>query len=466
MPAYLGIPYAAPPFGADRMRPPRPAAPWDGVRDATAYGPTVPKSEYPAPLRPYLIEPVIAGDDCLNLNVWTPDPGAGGLPVLVWLHGGGFTSGSGAVGAYRGSAFARDGVVCVTINYRLQAEGFLHLPDGTGNLGLLDQIAALEWVRDDIAAFGGDPARVTVAGQSAGAMSVATLLAVPRAAGLFRAAITQSGAAWNTLDAPTGAKVAAALAAELGVPLSREAIAAVPPGRVLAASEAVTQRIQASSDRDGWGRLALTSLPFAPVVDGDVLPRDPQAAIADGAGHRVPLLTGTTEEEARLPLVTSGALAAIGAAEVRATSEAHGVAPRPQPGDSPGDVLARVLTDSFYRIPALRLAEARAATAPTWMYRFDLRSTAAGGLLGAAHAVDLAFTFDTLDSPDAALLVGDSASPAVAAVMHTAWVCFVRDLDPGWPRYLPPTRTTMLFGEHPHTVDDPYGDLLSTWRVT
>ncbi|GAB7044749.1 carboxylesterase family protein [Catenuloplanes niger JCM 9533] len=465
VPAYLGIPYAAPPFGARRMRPPHPAEPWDGVRDATRYGPTVPKSEYPATLRQYLIEPTIAGDDCLNLNVWTPDPGAGGLPVLVWIHGGGFTSGSGAVGAFRGSAFARDGVVCVTINYRLQAEGFLHTPDGVSNLGLLDQIAALEWVRDNIAAFGGDPGRVTVAGQSAGAMSVATLLAVPRAAGLFRAAITQSGAAWNTLDAGTGAKVAAALADELGVAVSRDAIAAVPPARVVAAAEAVTRRIQSSADPAEWGRLPLTSLPFAPVVDGDVLPRDPLAAITDGAGHGVALLTGTTEEEARLPLVTSGALPHVTEADVRATASAHGIAPRPAPGDSPGDVLARVLTDSFYRIPALRLAEARAATAPTWMYRFDLRSTAAGGLLGAAHAVDLAFTFDALDTPDAALLAGEDAPPKVAAVMHAAWVSFVTDLDPGWAPYHPATRTTMLFDADSRPVDHPYADLLPRWGI-
>jgi para-nitrobenzyl esterase len=465
VPAYLGIPYAAAPVGEHRMRPPRAAAPWDGVRDATGYGPTAPKIEYPATLRRYLIDPTIAGDDYLNLNVWTPDPGAGGLPVLVWIHGGSFTSGSGAVRAYRGSAFARDGVVCVTINYRLQAEGFLHTPDGVSNLGLLDQIAALEWVRDNIAAFGGDPDRVTVAGQSAGAMSVATLLAVPRAAGLFRAAIAQSGAVWHTLSAGTGTKVAAAVAAELGVPLSRDAIAMVPAERMIAAAEAVTRRIQSSSDRAEWGRLPLTSLPFAPVVDGDVVPRDPLAAIADGAGHDVALLTGTTEEEARLMLVTSGALPQVTDADVLAVASAHGITPRPAPGDSPGDLLARVLTDAFYRIPALRLAETRAATAPTWMYRFDLRSTAAGGLLGAAHAVELPFVFDTLDTDGATLLAGTNAPAKVAATMHAAWVSFVTDLDPGWAPYHPSTRTTMLFDLASRPVDHPYAGLLPHWGL-
>src|SRR5262245_42429151 len=173
--SFLGIPYAAAPFGADRMRPPQPALPWDGIRDASAFGPTVPKGDYPPQYAALFPEVVIAGNECLNLNVWTPDPSASGLPVLVWLHGGSFMNGSGSVGAYDGAAFARDGVVFVSINYRLSAEGFLFLDDGTANLGLLDQLAALRWVQDNIAAFGGDPARVTVAGESAGAMSVTTL---------------------------------------------------------------------------------------------------------------------------------------------------------------------------------------------------------------------------------------------------------------------------------------------------
>src|SRR3954452_15656565 len=229
VPAYLGIPYAAPPFGEFRMRPPVPAAPWDGVRDATQYGPTVPKGEYPPQYQPFLPEPVIPGEDCLNLNVWTPDPRAADLPVFVWIHGGSFMNGSGAVDAYRGSSFASDGVVCVTVNYRLQAEGFLHTPDGTSNVGLLDQIAALSWVQQNIAAFGGDPAKVTVGGESAGAMSVTTLLSMPQSRGLFRGAITQSGAAAHTMTPRTAEKVTRLLADELGVAPTRAAIAAEPP---------------------------------------------------------------------------------------------------------------------------------------------------------------------------------------------------------------------------------------------
>ncbi|GAB7045050.1 carboxylesterase/lipase family protein [Catenuloplanes indicus] len=455
-PAYLGIPYAAPPFGGHRMRPPRPAEPWDGVRDATAYGPTAPKSDFPPSLRQFFADPAVPGDDCLNLNVWTPDPAADGLPVLVWIHGGSFTSGSGSVVGCRGSAFARDGVVCVTINYRLQAEGFLHTGDDGSNVGLLDQIAALEWVRDNIASFGGDPAKVTVAGQSAGAMSIAALLAMPTAEGLFRGAITQSGAAWHTLDARTGLRVAGLLAAELGVAPERAAIAAVPPGRVLAATERVAAAIGSPAE---WGHVAVTGLPFAPVVDGTVLPRHPLDAIADGASRGVALLTGTTAEEARLPLVASGAITHLDEAAAVAGAARFGVhaatvaAACAKPGVSPGDVLAAIVTEHAYTRPAVQLAEARGADAPTWMYRFDHRSAAAGGLLGAAHAVDIPFVFDTMDTPDGALLMGGRTAPEAAAVVHAAWVRFVSDLDPGWAPYRPGTRTTMVFGPRTGTID-------------
>src|SRR6478752_5604268 len=240
--SFLGIPYAAPPFGPNRMLPPQPVPAWAGERDATSFGPTVPKGDYPPQYASLFPEVVIPGEDCLNLNVWTPDADAGGLPVLVWIHGGSFMNGSGSVGAYDGAAFARDGVVCVTINYRLAAEGFLYLGDGVANLGLLDQLAALKWVQDNIAAFGGDPARVTVAGESAGAMSVTTLLAMPSASGLFRRAITQSGAAAHTLTPEIGLTVTRTLAETLGVEPTREAIAGVELDRLVqAASDLVVE---------------------------------------------------------------------------------------------------------------------------------------------------------------------------------------------------------------------------------
>ena len=216
---FLGISYAAPPVGAYRLRPPQPVEQWSGVRDATVLGPEPPQPQFdrndPSGM---LFDPAVPGDDCLNLNVWTPDPGAVGLPVMVWSPGGAFHFSSG--GSYDGSRFARDGVVCVTINWRTGADGFLYLGDGddAANLGLRDQVAALAWVRDNISAFGGDPDRVTVFGESAGAMSIGDLLGMPRAEGLFRRAVLQSGAAHHVVPAADAARIGARLAELLGVP--------------------------------------------------------------------------------------------------------------------------------------------------------------------------------------------------------------------------------------------------------
>src|SRR6266487_4405745 len=204
---FKGIPYAAPPFGSNRFQPPRPAERWDGVREAFKYGATVAKPPYFPPFDVLLPEPAIAGEDCLNLNIWTPDPGKAGLPVMVWIHGGAFANGTGAIPTYDGSRFARDGVVCVTINYRLGVDGFLFLGQGSANLGLLDQVAALTWVQENIAAFGGDPNNVTIFGQSAGGMSVGTLLSMPRAAGLFGRAIAQSGAGHHVISSATARRI-------------------------------------------------------------------------------------------------------------------------------------------------------------------------------------------------------------------------------------------------------------------
>jgi para-nitrobenzyl esterase len=317
--AFLGIPYAAPPFGPNRMRPPQPVVPWAGERDATAYGPTVPKGDYPPQYALLFPEEVISGDECLNLNVWTPDPSAAGLPVLVWIHGGSFMNGSGSVGAYDRTAFARDGVVCVTINYRLAAEGFLFLDDGTANLGLLDQLAALRWVQDNIAAFGDDPARVTVAGESAGSMSVTTLLSMPLSEGLFARAIAQSGAGAHTL---TGY-----LAKALGVPADRESIKAVPLDQLVQAASDLVVEVQTNPDPARWGRLTLSLLPFAPTIDGTVLPAAPVPALAAGHGSDIQLLIGSNRDEARLFLVAPRTIDLIDEPSLAAAAAAYGLSP-------------------------------------------------------------------------------------------------------------------------------------------
>jgi para-nitrobenzyl esterase len=468
--AFLAVPFAAPPFGADRMRAPRPPASWEGVRDATEFGPTSPKGQYPPQYRELFPEVDVPGEDCLNLNVWTPET-TGSLPVLVWIHGGSFMNGSGSVGEYNGAAFARDGVVCVTINYRLGAEGFLYTGDDTANPGLLDQVAALTWVRDNIAAFGGDPGRVTVAGESAGAMSVTTLLSMPAAAGLFQQAIAQSGAAAHTMRPEDGRKVAGFLAEALGVEATREAIAAVPADRVKEAASALTEDVQTAPDPEKWGALALSLLPFMPTVDGDVLPRPPLAAIADGQGADVPLLIGSTKDEARLFVVADGSIEAIDEETLTAAAGAYGITSegievyrRNRPDARPGDLMAAIVTDWFYRIPALRVAEARAgARASTWVYRFDFWSPAFNGKLGACHAVEIPFAFDTLAEPSTRARLGDAPPQVVADTTHAAWVNFIRRGDPGWAPYTAESRTTGLINDKVEAVDDPAGDERRLW---
>src|SRR3954469_6174476 len=388
--AFLGIPYAAAPFGEGRMRPPRPVAPWDGVRDATAFGPTSPKADYPPQYRALFPEVDIPGEDCLNLNVWTPGTDAS-LPGLVCIHGGSFMNGSGSIGEYNGAAFARDGVVCVTINYRLGAEGFLFTGDDVANLGLLDQIAALQWVRRNIAAFGGDPDRVTVAGESAGAMSVTTLLAMPAARGLFRQAVLESGAAAHTLTPDVARTVSRFLAESLGVEPTREAITALQVERVVEAATALVNEVQTAPDPAKWGSLALSLLPFAPVIDGDTLPQHPLDALAEGASSDVALLVGSTNDEARLFIVANGAIDFVdeavlvgGTAAYGGPDETVGVYRAARADAGHGDVMAAVVTDWFFRIPAIRVAEAH--DGPTWMYRFDYWSPSFEGKLGACHA--------------------------------------------------------------------------------
>jgi para-nitrobenzyl esterase len=471
--AFKGIPYAAPPFGDLRFAAPSPPAPWDGVRDCTAYGPTAPKPPYPAPVDLLLPEPVIPGEDVLNLNVWTPDPSAGGLPVLVWIHGGAFVNGSGAVPQYDGTAFARDGVVLVTVNYRLGVDGFLHFDDdGPANRGLLDQVAALEWVRDNIAAFGGDPGNVTIAGESAGAMSVTTLLSMPRAAGLFRRVIAQSGAGHHALTPATARRVAGYLAERLGVPLKREALAQVPIADLVAAQRGLSQEAALAPDPARWGEITVNAMVYEPVIDGDVLPALPITSIGAGAGADVDVLAGSNTDEHTLFLVPNGMVDLVTEDLLRLALAGYGVDPDEaigtyralDPAATPGDLLVKVGTDWFFRMPAIRLAEARAGgPGRTWLYEFAWPSPQFGGRLGACHALEVAFVFDTLQTEGVAPLAGPAAPQELADAMHAAWVRFARTGDPGWAAYDVATRPVQVFGELSAVAADPRGPQRRLW---
>jgi len=470
---FKGIPYAAPPFGSNRFQPPRPAESWDGVREALTYGPTVPKPPYFPPFDVLLAEPVIEGEDCLNLNIWSPDLGRVGLPVMVWIHGGAFTNGSSAVPDYDGSRFARDGVVCVTINYRLGVDGFLYLGDESANLGLLDQVAALVWVQENIAAFGGDPQNVTIFGESAGGMSVATLLSMPRAAGLFHRAIAQSGAGHHTLSPSTARGIGQYLAEKLGVEPNREAMAGVPIDRLVQAQVKLSADLFSHPDPGRWGEAAANLMPFEPVIDGDVLPARPIDRIVAGAGAAVDLLVGTNTEEERLFMVPNGAINFITEDILVGTIAAYGLpvaetlatyrATRRSAGT--GDLQEAIVTDWFFRIPAIRLAEAHTqGTGRTYMYEFAWRSPQFAGQLGACHALEIPFVFDTLDKEGHEPLWGAAAPQQLADAMHPAWVAFATKGDPGWPQYDLKRRATMRFDMTPELVEDPRSAERALWE--
>lgn len=469
---FLGIPYAEAPTGPRRFAAPLPRGRFIQPYDASRPGATA--QRVPLFATTTIPEPSVPGDDILNVSVTAPD--ADGCPVLVWIHGGGFVSGSGSLPNYSGETFARDGdFVVVSVNYRIGPLGYLYTgpeegnPEGAGNPWLSDQLAALRWVAAHIASFGGDPENVTVAGQSGGALSTAALAGLPETQGLIRRVILQSPPFGLDLPGPDAYLERTAAYLELAGVKTVAELRELPWPELIGAAGGLFARTTR------WG---YWPTPFLPVIDGVTLTRHPVEALLHGAATGVDVMIGWTREEANFGFALDAGYAAAGREQVTARiAETFGAEAAPgvyaayeraRPGARPVDVLMDLITDELFRVPAVRLAEARAESGPpVWAYQFDLPTPAHEGRLGAAHCLELPFVFDNFDRwAHAPFLAG--IDPAVrdglAHTMHQAWIAFARTGDPNhpamptWEPYGTDTRTTMRFDAVVTALGDLAGD--------
>ena len=463
---FCAIPFAEPISGPNRFTAPKREATWSGTRNAAAFGPICPQVASPLTAMFGAVAPVMA-DDCLTLNVWTPGLDDGKRPVMVWIHGGGYSTGSGSTPWYDGRRFAANhDVVLVTVNYRLGALGYLdtsRLVPGssdvvTPNNGVLDQIAALEWIRDCIGGFGGDPGSVTVFGESAGAMSIGALLGSPAAKGLFQQAILQSGAASNVSDHTRADQSATAFLRELNVPSTGEgllALTAIPIDEIIRASGAAER----ASNANG-------GLAWQPTIGADSLPVHPLKAVSDGSADGIRILFGTNRDEMRLFLTFDPSTSHITRdwmvsrlAEGMPTETAVTIvdaALAESAGRSVLDTWVDIASDQTFRWPAEALARALSerGTAPMWAYEFTWPTPAFGGVLLCCHALEIPFVFDNLHQAGAAVFTGTTEDThGVARVFNHTWAHFARHGHPNaginvlatpWPEWNPEDRMTLI----------------------
>jgi para-nitrobenzyl esterase len=465
--SWKGIPYAKPPVGSLRFQAPQRPNCWEDIRDATLFSPVAPQTQREI-MAFYGNEVSNMDEDCLYLNVWSPGVDDKKRPVLVWIHGGSFVSGSGSSNWYDGASFAAQGdVVVVTINYRLGIFGFLHLGEiggakyaTSGNCGILDQVAALQWVQENIVAFGGDPENVTVFGESAGAMSIGVLLGFPSAQGLFHRAILQSGAAEYVHTSQTATKSASHLLSVLELePTNLSKLEELPVEQLLKAAD------------------LLPPMSLGPVIDGVSLPKHPQEAIAEGSAKDVTILIGTNKDEYNIfsffdPEWKDADEGKVMALFKKTFGPILPVVSKEFPVPLSQELFNKLLTIHVFTAPALKLAELQTKQgAQVWMYRFDWETPIFDGALQATHALEIPFVWNTLDTPNTANFTGTSPDrQRVANQMHQAWINFARNGDPNtanlpeWPEYDLNNRSTMIFKKSSAVENDPNHEDRVNWE--